>query len=382
MRIWLPFLFFLVPLAAEAAGLLPNCGPSNAGNYSVSAYYLNATNCNLCDFGQLIQNVINFLIMVSIPISVSMFAWAGILYFTSAGDTHKVEQAHAIFKNVFIGFVIAISGWLVVSVLLSAIINKNFYPSGWNKLQCVDQNHTDPTLRPRNTSLSGVLSGNPSGSILPSTSLSTTNTTSGMTYSSNTGQLSSISTTGPDGTPQTLGFSTTRSDADLTSTYNNVVQSYGSQINSACANSSLPNCAAVVAAEITAESSGNANAINPETGAQGLMQTLPTTAGANCGTNTQCQINAGVAYLTQQYTTFGNNVPNALAAYNSGPSTTPGAAGNGLSSAMVTSSSGSGGCGGSYYAWQCSTNPGGLAQTQGYVANICRTLQLQQQPGC
>ncbi|MBI2005090.1 hypothetical protein HYS79_02965 [Patescibacteria group bacterium] len=97
----------------------------------------NGINCNLCDAGQLIQNIINFLIGLSIPIAVIMFAWAGILYFTSAANKTNITRAKGIFKNVFIGFLFALTGWLVVQTVLSVLVKQDFYIGGhWNDLQC------------------------------------------------------------------------------------------------------------------------------------------------------------------------------------------------------------------------------------------------------
>lgn len=93
--------------------------------------------CNICSFGQLIQNIINFLIGLSIPIAVVMFAWAGILYFTSATSETNITRAKGIFKTVFIGFLIALTGWLVVQTVLSVLVKQDFYIGGhWNDLQC------------------------------------------------------------------------------------------------------------------------------------------------------------------------------------------------------------------------------------------------------
>lgn len=95
--------------------------------------------CNLCSFGQLIQNIINFLIGLSIPIAVIMFAWAGILYFTSSGDPARSGKAKKIFGKVFLGFVIALTGWLVVQTVLSVLVKQSFYIGGnWKNLQCAD----------------------------------------------------------------------------------------------------------------------------------------------------------------------------------------------------------------------------------------------------
>jgi hypothetical protein len=95
--------------------------------------------CDLCTFGQLIQNIINWLLGISILLATIMFAWAGILYFTSIGNPGKITRAHDIFKSVALGFIIVLAGWLFVETLLNALTAKNFFSDiggSWNKLEC------------------------------------------------------------------------------------------------------------------------------------------------------------------------------------------------------------------------------------------------------
>ena len=71
---------------------------------------------------------------------------------------------------------------------------------------------------------------------------------------------------------------------------------------------------------IRAESGFNANAVS-NTGAQGLMQLMPSTARAlGCGNafDPEKNVEAGAKYLKQQIDRFGS-VEKALAAYNAGP---------------------------------------------------------------
>lgn len=126
MRIgrWFFAFFLLVPVVAFAqqGGLVP-CN--------------DLISCNLCSFGQLIQNLINFGIGIAIPLSALAFLWAGIVYFTASANPAKIERAKSIFKNVFIGFVIAVSAWLIVQTILSTLVSGDYFIGGkWNNLQC------------------------------------------------------------------------------------------------------------------------------------------------------------------------------------------------------------------------------------------------------
>lgn len=139
---------FFVPLAAvEAAGALVYCGFSGAQNAFV------ASSCQLCNLAQTIQLVLNFLLGLSIPICVGMFAWAGILYFTARGNTGQIERAHKIFSSVLIGFIITTSGWFIVQVAVNTLTNQSF---SWKTIQCVNDRSEQNTARPRSGQVSGI----------------------------------------------------------------------------------------------------------------------------------------------------------------------------------------------------------------------------------
>jgi hypothetical protein len=116
--------WFAIPIIAAAQGLVPCDGLS----------------CNLCDLGILMQKIINFLIALTIPIAAVLFAYAGVLYTTAGGSPERINRAHRIFRNVLIGFLIAISAWLVVQTLLSVVFDKDFWIGGnWNELRCISE---------------------------------------------------------------------------------------------------------------------------------------------------------------------------------------------------------------------------------------------------
>ena len=110
----LPVLF--LPLMAGAqktqSGLVV-CGNGTAANAA-------AEQCTFEDLIKQAQVVIDFLIFkIAAPLAAVMFAYAGFLYVTNGGNESPFKEAHERLWNVFIGLIVALAAWLVVSFILS-----------------------------------------------------------------------------------------------------------------------------------------------------------------------------------------------------------------------------------------------------------------------
>ena len=84
------------------------------------------SDCDICDLAVLFQNVLNFLITLSVAISGVLFAYAGILYISSPTNTANVKKAHAIFMDVVIGLFVVLGAWVVVNTLLNSLLSDGF----------------------------------------------------------------------------------------------------------------------------------------------------------------------------------------------------------------------------------------------------------------
>jgi len=105
------FLLF-VPLFVGAAGLIPCEG----------------TRADPCDFNDvmtLINNIINFIILITAPVGTIMFTYAGFLYLTAGGNSGQISKAHSVFWAVFIGFVIVLAAWIIVKSV-SVLVTNDF----------------------------------------------------------------------------------------------------------------------------------------------------------------------------------------------------------------------------------------------------------------
>lgn len=83
-----------------------------------------------CDFNALVRlasNIMNFLILISIPLATIAFVWVGIKLLTAGGNPGQVEKAKDIFKKVLIGFLFVLTAWLIVRFITSAILDSSRY---------------------------------------------------------------------------------------------------------------------------------------------------------------------------------------------------------------------------------------------------------------
>lgn len=111
---------FLVPIFVLADGLVPCEG----------------SECTICDFAILMQRVLNFIITLSTVVAGILFAYAGLLYIFAGGDAEKVQKAHSIFYNVFVGLIIVLASWLIVSVIMKSLLSGNIQGpwTDWNTI--------------------------------------------------------------------------------------------------------------------------------------------------------------------------------------------------------------------------------------------------------
>lgn len=84
--------------------------------------------CGFEDLVILAQRVINFLIFnIAAPLAAVSFAVAGFMYMTAKGNEAQHAKAKSIFVYVFIGFVIALSAWLIVNFIVTSLVNPNVF---------------------------------------------------------------------------------------------------------------------------------------------------------------------------------------------------------------------------------------------------------------
>lgn len=88
--------------------------------------------CTVCDLAKLAQNILDAAIYLAVVLSAVLFAWAGFLYLTNVANTGQHERAIETFRNVVIGLVIIVAGWLVVDIVMRTFVGASLLP--WNAI--------------------------------------------------------------------------------------------------------------------------------------------------------------------------------------------------------------------------------------------------------
>ncbi len=119
-------LLFMTPAIASAAGLVaivPDTCYGKGGCQSI------------CDLAKLAQNILNDGIYVAVFLSAALFAWAGWRHMSAGGDVGQIKEANKVFTSVFIGLVLILSAWLIVSTLMSVLAGSGATPTlPWNQI--------------------------------------------------------------------------------------------------------------------------------------------------------------------------------------------------------------------------------------------------------
>ena len=78
-----------------------------------------------CDWSKLIilaNNIVTFLVWLSMFLAILAFCYAGFLYMTAFGEMGKIEQAHGIFKSTMVGLFFVLCGWLIIATILKVLV--------------------------------------------------------------------------------------------------------------------------------------------------------------------------------------------------------------------------------------------------------------------
>ncbi len=111
-------LVLLTPISAIAADGLVQCGfdVDDSGTVDPSEY------CTVCAGFQLINNIINTILFVFVPLVAPIFiVIGGFFLMTAAGDPGRHEKGKTIITATIVGLLITYTAWAVVNTFLTFI---------------------------------------------------------------------------------------------------------------------------------------------------------------------------------------------------------------------------------------------------------------------
>ena len=78
--------------------------------------------CNICDFGRLLINLINFLIWnIAVPLAGLMVVVGGLMIMIFSASEEKVKLGRKILTNAIIGIIIVFVSWLLVDTIIQVM---------------------------------------------------------------------------------------------------------------------------------------------------------------------------------------------------------------------------------------------------------------------
>ena len=123
--------------------------------------------CQACDVITLIDNILKFMVAFTTVIATLMFLYAGILYVTAAAKPANIDAAKKIFTTVLFGFVIVLSAWLIIDIIMRVFAGQGLNPL--TQIECVAFNSTVGGYLTTGTEGGGVTTGGGGNPTSPST---------------------------------------------------------------------------------------------------------------------------------------------------------------------------------------------------------------------
>ena len=118
--------------------IVPKCSITGAGGKLDNP-------CTVCDLFQLLQNIFNFIWVISIPLAVLLLAYGGLLMVVpfSGESTEMYKKGGKVIKNALLGLVLVTFSWLIIDTIIKVVAGqeignrepaKIFGP--WNTIEC------------------------------------------------------------------------------------------------------------------------------------------------------------------------------------------------------------------------------------------------------
>ena len=93
---------------ALAQGIVPKC-PSSG--------------CGWDEFNQLIKNVMNFMLIIAIPLAIVVIIYGGFLFMTSGGSEQRIAKGKQAMLAAIIGLAIVFGSYIIITTVIRALSN-------------------------------------------------------------------------------------------------------------------------------------------------------------------------------------------------------------------------------------------------------------------
>ncbi len=103
--------------------------PSGTGDFTPEGY-------GSCELVEMVNNVMQFLIAVSIIIAVIVFIFAGYLMVYSRGDAGQIQRAKGLFGNVLMGVLLLLTAYLIINTILGVLLGSTSAALNWKTIEC------------------------------------------------------------------------------------------------------------------------------------------------------------------------------------------------------------------------------------------------------
>jgi len=92
--------------------------------------------CTVCDFFVLLQNIINFFLILMIPLGTIAVVYIAFLFMFSGGSSSKITDAKGKLWLVLWGIFWVLGSWLVLNTILNIVANPGAFPWPWYQIKC------------------------------------------------------------------------------------------------------------------------------------------------------------------------------------------------------------------------------------------------------
>lgn len=79
--------------------------------------------CGWPEFNQLIENVMSFLLTISIPLAIVVIIYGGFLFMTSGGSEQRIAKGKQAVLSAIIGLAIVFGSYIIITTVIKALSN-------------------------------------------------------------------------------------------------------------------------------------------------------------------------------------------------------------------------------------------------------------------